>query len=348
MARLLFYSSAKFAAFKKGTIVRVLVTGATGFVGSHVVDELLLKGYDVSYLARPTSNHRWLTEKNVTLRQGSLYNGESLRTAVADADAIIHVAGQISGKNEADFYRGNVTATANLLTAIQNYRPTLQRFVHISSGAVNGPSESLDKPATEDDKMKPLTAYGRTKAKAEEIVNQVKDVLPITIVRPPVVYGPRDEATLSFFKLVHKGFAPLIGYDDKYVSMIHVRDLSRGIVECMNHPAAVGNTYFITSEESYSWQQIANVAAAVAGRRKLTTIRIPHPAVLAIAGTVGLISKLFSKPSVLNYEKGQDIIQRYWTSSGAKARKELGFKPAISLQDGVEDTMTWYETQRWL
>lgn len=328
--------------------MKVLVTGATGFVGSHVVDELLLRGFDVSYIARATSNHRWLKDKKVTLRQGSLYNSESLRAAVADVDAIIHVAGQISGRNEADFYKGNVTATSNLLTAVRNNRPSLERFVHISSGAVNGPATSLEKPATEEDVMQPITAYGRTKAKAEEVVRGEMNAIPSTIIRPPVVYGPRDEATLTFFKMVYKGFAPLIGFDEKFVSMIYVKDLVRGIVDSMVNPAAVGGTYFITSEEAYAWQQIANVTAAVSGRRKLTTIRIPHPVVLTLAGTVGGLSKIFGKPSVLNYEKGQDIIQKYWISSNAKARKELGFRPTFSLQEGIEDTIAWYLENKWL
>ncbi len=282
------------------------------------------------------------------LREGSLYDPASLAKAVADVDAVIHVAGQISGRNEADFYRGNVTTTQNLIDAVKQHRPNLQRFVHISSGAVSGPSATLDRPVTEADPMRPITAYGRTKAKAEELVEEARNYLPCTTVRPPVVYGPRDEATLTFFQLVNKGFAPLIGFEEKYVSMIHAADLARGIVEAMLHPASINNTYFVTSEEQYNWQQIANVAAAVSGRRKLTTIRIPHPLVLAIAGISGGVSKLTGKPSVLNYEKGQDIIQKYWTSSGEKARRELGFKPMISFQDGITDTVTWYKEQQWL
>lgn len=328
--------------------MRVLVTGATGFVGSHVVDELLSRNMEACYIARSSSNHRWLKGKPVELREGSLYDPATLKAAISDVDAIIHVAGQISGRNEADFYRGNVTATRNILDAVRTYRPSLTRFVHISSGAVSGPSRSATTPVTEDDRPKPLTAYGRTKAQAEDEVNSVASEVACTIVRPPVVYGPRDEATLTFFQLINKGFAPLIGFDEKYVSMIHARDLARGIVDSMVHPSAVGNTYFITSEEAYTWQQIANVAAAVSGRRKLAAIRIPHKVVLAIAGTAGGISKLMGKPSVLNYEKGIDMIQKYWTSSAEKARRELGFRPQISLQDGVTETVTWYKEQQWL
>jgi len=328
--------------------VTVLVTGATGFVGSHVVDELLRRNFKVAYIARATSNHRWLEGLDVELREGSLYDRDSLKNALRDIDVVIHVAGQIAGKNEADFYNGNVVATKNLLNAIKEFQPNLKRYVHISSQAVTGPSLSADKPVTEADTPKPITAYGRTKWQAEQIVHSFMDSLPCTIVRPPAVYGPRDEATLSFFQMVSKGVAPLIGFNGKLVSLIHVRDLATGIVEATIHPNAVGETYFITSSEVYSWKQISNVAGAAAGRRKLITIRLPHVIVLAIAGIVGGIGKLGKKPPVLNYEKGIDLIQTYWTSSGDKARKELGFRPAISLSDGITDTITWYRKQQWL
>ncbi len=328
--------------------MKALVTGATGFVGSHVVDELLRQGFDVAYVARATSNHRWLINKPVELREGSLYDANSLHRAVTDVDVLVHVAGQIAGRDEADFYRGNVLVTRNLLDAVRAYRPNLKRFVHISSGAVTGPSPSAEQPLTEEAAPKPLTAYGRTKLQAEQEVLAVANEIPVTIVRPPVVYGPRDEATLTFFQLVNRGFAPLIGFDDKFVSMIHARDLAMGIVEATLHPVAEGKIYNITSEEAYTWQQIANVAAAVSGRRRLASIRIPHPLVIAIAGTIGGLGKLSKKPPVIDIDKGRDFIQKYWTSSGEKARRELGFRPQISLNDGILETITWYKEQKWL
>ncbi len=328
--------------------MKVLVTGATGFVGSFVVDELLKQGAEVAYIARASSNHRWMKDKPVQLYEGSLFDPRSLQKAVESVDIIVHVAGQISGKNEEDFYRGNVLVTRNLLDAVRTYRPSLERFVHISSQAVCGPSESADSPVTEETTPRPITAYGRTKLKAEETVLSLKDELPISIVRPPVVYGPRDEATLSFFRLVHRGIAPLIGFDEKYVSMIHARDLAIGIVRVATNPVAIGQTYFITSAEHYGWQQIANVAAAVLGRRKLIRLHIPHPVVVAIAATVGGLGRFAKKPPVVDMDKGRDFTQKYWTSSGEKARRELGFKPEISLNEGILETITWYKEHKWL
>jgi nucleoside-diphosphate-sugar epimerase len=328
--------------------VKVLVTGATGFVGSHVVDEMLRRGHEVAYVARATSNHRWLENKPVELREGSLYDPESLHRAVHGIDVVVHVAGQISGRNEEDFYRGNVTVTRNVLDAIRAYRPGLSRYVHVSSASVTGPSANAAEPVTEDSPLKPITAYGRTKLQAEQAVLEVAAEFPCTITRPCVVYGPRDEATLTFFQLVNRGFAPLIGFDEKFVSMIHARDLARGIADAALNPAAIGQTYFITGEEIHTWQQIANIAAAVSGRRRLANIRLPHPLVLAIAGTVGGFGRFARKPPVIDYDKGRDFVQKFWTSSGAKARKELGFRPEISLNDGILETVNWYKEMKWL
>lgn len=328
--------------------MNVLVTGATGFVGSHVVDVLLDRGYDVSYIARATSNHRWLDGKRVRRVDGSLFDHTSLKKAVSEADMVVHVAGLTAAKSDAEYVRGNRDATQNLIDAVMAYRPELQRFVHISSLAVCGPARDLDHPVRESDTCHPLTAYGRTKRMAEDVVNGVADRLPITIVRPPAVYGPRDEATLTFFQTIGKGLAPLIGFDEKYVSFIHVRDLARGIVESMEAPAAQGQTYFVTSNGFHTWPEISAVSAAIMGKRRIMKIKVPHALVLGIAGVVGLATKLGPKPSVLNYEKGIDFIQRYWICSPDKARREVGFTQQISLQEGIQETVAWYRDMGWL
>ncbi len=166
--------------------LNVLVTGATGFVGSHVVDVLLERGHTVSYIARSTSNLRWLADKPATRVDGSLFDKESLRAAVEGADIIIHVAGLTAAKNEAEFRRGNTEATQNLIHAVRAYRPGLVRFVHISSLAVSGPSPNLANPVTEDSPYNPITSYGRTKQLAELAVLEATEI-PSAVIRPPAV-----------------------------------------------------------------------------------------------------------------------------------------------------------------
>lgn len=327
--------------------MNVLVTGATGFVGSHVVDQLLERGHHVSYIARKTSNLRWLHQKAAHQVNGSLFNLDSLKSAVSSADMVIHVAGLTAAKNEAEFMRGNRDATQNLIDAVRAYRPGLERFVHISSLAVCGPASSEYEPVTEDAPFRPITAYGRTKRAAEEIILSAPDV-PSTIIRPPAVYGPRDEAILTFFQTINKGISTLIGFSEKRISLVHVRDLARGIVEAAFSPNAKGQTYFIGSDDSYTWPEIANLTGAIMGKRKLITMRIPHSVVLGIAGTVGVLGKLIGKPPVLDYEKGIDLIQPYWICSSKKAHEHFGYKQLVSLQDGIQETVEWYRENEWL
>lgn len=328
--------------------MKVLVTGATGFVGSHVVDVLLEKGYDVDYIARSTSNFRWLEGKKARRVDGSLHDLPSLRRAVEDCDAIVHVAGLTAAKSEAEFFKGNRDATQTLVDAVRTYRPNLTRFVHISSGAVCGPATDPEHPITEAMLCRPITAYGRSKLAAEAVVTQASADFPITIVRPPAVYGPRDSAILTFFQAVQRGIAPVIGFDEKLVSLIHGVDLARGIVDAMGHPVAVGKTYFITSEKFYTWPQIINLTAAVMGKRRVFQVRLPHVLVRTIAGVVGGLGKLSKKPPVLDYEKGVDITQPYWIFSPDKARRELGFREMFDLDDGIRNTVEWYRENAWL
>lgn len=328
--------------------MKVLITGATGFVGSHVVDVLLERGHEVFFIARSTSNMRWLDGKSVTRVEGSLFDVDSLSHAVTGMDALIHVAGLTAAKNEAEFRRGNLDATQNLIDAIRAYNPGLQRFVHTSSLTVCGPAPSLEQPRTEDQEdLRPLTAYGRTKKLAEDAVRAAHDI-PWTIVRPPAVYGPRDAAILSFFQAVHKGLATLIGFGDSRVSLVHARDLARGIVLAMEIPAAHQQTYFITSDEFYSWPQIVDVTKTAMRKSFVLPLRLPHALVLGIAGTVGFFGKLSGKPPVLDYEKGLDLIQPYWICSSDKARRELGYRQEISLEDGIRETVQWYREYKWL
>lgn len=328
--------------------MKVLVTGATGFVGSHVVDALRASEHDVSFIARSTSNLRWLEGSGAVRVDGSLFDVGSLRAAVADVDIIIHVAGLTAAKNEAEFRKGNRDATKNLLDAVRAYRPQLQRFVHISSGAVVGPSPSPEQAVDERSPLHPITAYGRTKKEAEDEVIAAGGDIPFTIVRPPAVYGPRDSAILTFFQSVARGIAPIIGFDEKQVSLIHARDLARGIVLAASSPAAVGQTYFITSERFYTWPHIAAVTAAVMGRKSVLKPRLPHALVLGIAGIVGALGKLAGKPPVLDYEKGIDITRPYWVFSPEKARRELGFREQLTLEEGIRETVTWYRDRGWL
>jgi dihydroflavonol-4-reductase len=326
--------------------MNVLLTGATGFIGSHVAEILLKKGYRVRCLVRDTSNLRWLSSLEVDLTYCGFDASESLHDAVSDADIVIHSAGVVAAKNRDGFFRGNLDATVNLLEAVAARNDRLTRFMHVSSLTVSGPGRN-EHPITETMPPKPITTYGESKLAAEREVLARADKLPVTIVRPAAVYGPRDTATLSFFQSVSRGIVPLIGFTPKRVSLLHVYDLARGIVDAALSDATLGKTYNLGSEEAYTWQHIGAVAARVIGRKTLS-IRIPEFIVMGIAGASGIASKFRNTPSILNYEKGKDITADNWTCSIEAAQRDFGFSQEISLEEGIRITVEWYRRHGWI
>ena len=172
--------------------MKTLVTGATGFIGSHLVEELLKGGHRVTCLVRKTSNLQWINGLNVRLIYGDCTIKESLLNAVADFDYIFHLAGLTKAANERDFFSANALGTENLVSAVIEKNPDTKRFVYLSSLAAAGPSCD-GTPAKEAGEPKPVSAYGRSKLEGERIVMRHKNTIPVTVIRPPAVYGPRDK-----------------------------------------------------------------------------------------------------------------------------------------------------------
>ncbi len=327
--------------------MKALVTGATGFIGSHVADKLLAKGYDVRCIVRKSSNLRWLKDKPIELVEASLSDKESLKKAVKDIDIVFHVAGLTFAKNYDEFLKGNRDGTRNLIEAVSEVSPNVKRFLHVSSQTVAGPSKSLELPKTEEMDSTPITSYGKSKKAAEEEVLKYKGKIPFTIVRAPAVYGPRDTAIFDIFKIAKYGLGTMIGFDKKYVSLIHSDDLTRGMIEAAESNNTVNETYFVSSEEFYTWDRVLPVIGKAFGKGMLK-IKIPHAVVLTLAGISEFFGKFSSKPPVFNYEKGIDFIQTYWTCSVEKARKDFGYRQKLSLEEGIQDTVNWYKENKWL
>lgn len=326
--------------------MKALVTGGTGFIGSHLVDKLLEKGYEVKCFTRKSSNLRWLTGKPVEIVCGSFFDDTSLHKAVEGVDYVFHIAGAVMAKTKQGFYISNQLATKNLAEACIKYNKNLKRFVYLSSGTVCGPSKS-GKPIIETDDCNPITTYGKSKLEAEkELLKRIEE-LPLTIIRPSAIYGPRDEAIYQYFLAVSKGLISLIGFSDKHVSMIHIHDLINGIMLAAENEKALGQIYNISSEKNYSWKEIGDVCRKVIGRKTIT-LRLPHFIVYASGAVSQLLGYLSPKGAVFNIEKAKDFTQKYWTFSPEKAVKELGYKQEISLEEGVKDAINWYKQNSWM
>lgn len=326
--------------------MRALITGATGFIGSHLAEELHNRGFQLRFFIRKSSNLKWIRHLPAELIYGDFFDNEALKKSVADVDYIFHVAGVTKAKTKEEYFRGNHIATKNLLNTVLTTQPNLKRFVHISSQTVTGPSLD-DKPVDEQTPLYPITTYGISKMEAEKECLKVMDKFPITIIRPPTVYGPRDTDVFEFFNTISKGLQPVVGFGKKFVSMIHVRDLVEGIILAGEHPKGIGETYFIANERYYHWQEVGDLTAIILNKRVLL-VHIPEFVVYIIGGFAELFELLSSKPALLNFEKVKDIVQDAWICDVAKAKTGLGFCEKISLEEGIRNTVTWYRAQGWL
>jgi nucleoside-diphosphate-sugar epimerase len=326
--------------------MKALVTGASGFIGSHLVELLLRQDYNVRVLLRSTSSTTWLQGLPVDVVYGDIFDHEALGKAVTGVEYVYHSAGLTKARTAEEYFRANTTGTRNLLEACLRHNSGIQRFVQISSQTAAGPSASA-RPVTESDEPRPITTYGHSKLRAEEECLRVAASIPVTIVRPPAVYGPRDKDIFEFFNTMQRGLQPMVGFREKYVSLIHVSDLARGIVMAGLSPASRGQTYFLSSREVYGWKQVGDITRTVLGTRPLR-VHVPVFGVYTIAAFAELFAAVSRKPALINFEKARDMVQDYWTCDGSRAYRDFGFQQEISLEEGIRTTIDWYKSHGWL
>ena len=326
--------------------MKVLVTGATGFVGSHLTEFLLKKGYDVRCLIRKTSNMRWIRDLDIECFYGSLDDPDSLANAVKGVNYVFHVAGVTKAPDLYTYIKGNYEGTKHLAEAVLNEGKKIKRFVLVSSQSAAGPSPTLE-PLDEDAIPNPLTDYGRSKLMAEAYIKKISDRLPVTIVRPPTVFGPRDIDVLKFFKTVKTGIIPRIGRREKYVSLIYVKDLVRGIWLAGTRVKGLGKIYFLANSRPYSWGWLGETILKIYHKGG---IRIPVPGFM-LNGTALLAegwSYFSGKYNILNRQKVIEIKQDFWVCSPRRAKKDLRFEANYQPEEAFKETLAWYKEKGWL
>ncbi|MFA6470092.1 MAG: NAD-dependent epimerase/dehydratase family protein [Bacteroidota bacterium] len=322
------------------------VTGGTGFIGSHLIDRLLSKGYHVRALVRNPKKLGFLSGLPIDIIEGDLFSNAALEKGIAEADYVYHVAGLVAANSKEEFFRGNRDATRNIIEITARVNPRVKKFIHISSQTAVGPGTGMT-PVNESTPPHPLTTYGKSKLASEHEVLKFKDAIPVTILRVSAVYGPRDTATFDYFKSAYMGLELLVGFHDSYVSLVHSTDLIKGIMLAGEKEEANGQIYFLGSEHYYTWNEIGYVTKSVLNK-KLLRIRVPKPLVFVIAGISGFFSTFKAKPSVLNFEKAYDLIQDNWCCDISKAKNELGYTQEVTLTEGVQETIAWYLEHQWM
>jgi len=327
--------------------VKVLLTGANGFIGSHVLELLLERGFEVAALLRKTSDTSFIEAclPRVEVRYGALGSPDSVRKAVRGVDAVVHCAGLTKAVRKSQYHEVNADGTRDMVAACSACADSVRHLVHVSSLSVSGPGTS-ESPAREDAAPNPISAYGKSKALAEEHVRRDCRV-PYTILRPAAVYGPRDRDLLVAFRMVGRGVLFLLGGGEQMVSLVYAADVAQGIVAAVGREAAFGRTYHLAHGVPWSQRAVLSKMAQAMG---VSPLRIVVPVPLAYAA--GLLCSLWSKatnaPSMLSLPKIPELIAPGWVCTTAAAEEELGFVARTPLEEGLRLTADWYGNNGWL
>lgn len=327
--------------------MKALLTGANGFVGSHILDSLLARGIDTAVLLRPTSNRRFIKKhlSQIEVRLGAINDLPSLRDAMRDVTHVIHCAGCTKALRVAEFYDVNHAGTRHVVEAVNHWSDHIRRLVYISSLAAAGPAP-LAKPVHENDLPHPVSEYGKSKLAGEREVRE-KCRTGYVILRPPAAYGPRDEELLCLFKGVRVGFLPTIGGGRQVLSLVFVTDLAETVVTSLTHPGAIGQTFFVASPETVTAKDLVKQIAAQMNVRAMP-IPLPPAILWTICAIQDVLSRLTGKAQMLSRHKYVELHAPAWVCDPSRLRQELGVECAMNLMMGIGETMTWYRRQGWL
>jgi len=327
-------------------VMRILVTGANGFVGSHLVDELLRRGHQVRGLVRRTSDLRWLKGVDLDLAYGEVTDPASLSEAVRDVRMVYHVAGVTRARQRETYYQVNQQGTLNLLEACLRNAPSLDKFVLVSSLAAAGPSPE-GRLLRETDPPEPVSDYGRSKLLGEQEAARFMDRLPVTVIRPPAIYGPRDVDFLAYLRILKKGLRPLLGWHERRLGICYVGDVVAGTILAGESDRSAGQIYFVSGDRDCSWEELSAAMAAAPGAWTVK-IRIPLFALHTAAALAEMFTPLFREAPTLDRRRAREMSQQCWTCDWSKAADELGYEPAVKLEDGIRETVEWYREVGWI
>jgi nucleoside-diphosphate-sugar epimerase len=326
--------------------MRVLVTGGSGFLGSHVCEQLAAQGHHVRALVRKTSNRKFLESlPNIEFAEGSVEERGGVEAAVEGVDAIVHSAGLVKARGPEEFRRVNVTGTENVMAAAKRHAASIKRFVFVSSQTVAGPA-TAERPATPAMAPAPVTHYARSKLEAEQVVLAAKDKLPVTILRPAAIYGPRDSEIFLFFQSVDRRVLPTIG--DPVLSMVYGADCADACIKAILTEVPSGSVYYVDDGHAYGMRELLEGIEEALGKKTWIRFKLPMPIVYAAALSSELYGKITRKAVMLTLDKLNEIRQPGWVCSSEDTRAALGWAPKTSIREGTRMTAQWYRENGWL
>lgn len=322
--------------------MKVLVTGGSGFLGSHIAEQLAQGGHAVRALVRKRSNKKFLESLGVELAYGAVEDKDAVAEAAKGVDAIVHSAGIVKARTPSEFVATNVDGTRNLLEVALDHRKKIKRFVFISSLAAHGPS-SDGSPIPHDREPSPVTEYGRSKLAAERLVTDARDDLLVTTIRPPTIYGPRDTEFLAFFEAMAMGVLPVMGSGAQKLSIIYAEDAARACILAIEKDHPSGRAYYVEDGGAYTTREMA----ALFGKKPFH-IPVPMPILRVAAFGNEVYGNIRKQARIFTRDKINEIVAPHWVCSADMIRKELGWAPEVTWPEGSKRTADWYRSAGWI
>ena len=331
--------------------MKILITGASGFIGSFIVEEALKQGFETWAAIRKSSSKEYLQDERIHFIELNLSSKAQLIEQLRphQFDYVVHAAGVTKCLNKADFRRINTEGTKNLVDALLHLQMPLKRFVFLSSLSVFGAiKEQLPyDEIREDDTPKPNTEYGRSKLEAEKYIDSIGSRLPYTILRPTGVYGPREKDYFMMAKSIKQHIDFAVGYQRQDITFVYVTDVVQAVFLALEK-GETGRKYFLSDGQVYQSTTFSDLIHEELGRPWWLRITAPVWVLRVVTFFGEYIGHMTGKVTALNNDKYNILRQRNWRCDIEPARRELGFEPKIQLKEGVKTTIQWYKDHKWL
>ena len=326
---------------------KILITGASGFIGGFLVDEALKRNYKVFAGVRSSSKRTYLTHPDIIFFEADLSDKSSLKEMLKNHgkfDYIIHNAGITKTCKKKNFEKVNFQFTKNLIEALTETDCVPDKFVYISSLAAYGPGNEHSMQTIKDsDTPHPITLYGKSKLKAEQFIKSLEN-FPFLIFRPTGVYGPREKDYFVMYKTVKQGLETYIGTSKQHITFIYIKDLTHLFFDALESNIS-GKSYFVTDLNQYTTKEFNNIVKQELNKKTLRIV-FPKPFVKLLAFINEKLSCIFGKIPILNTEKYKEISCKNWLCDGSEISKDFGFTPKYDLQKGIHETIAWYKKEK--